>query len=116
MQREELRRMEEEEEEAKEEEADRKRQRRMEEALQRRKAREEEQVKLRQEEESNWEKAMSGELSGRRKAAIGAAESVSESRRMVEGFLLTEDREFDLYTAMHKSEFTWLLHIHSTMY
>ena len=104
MQREEMRRIDEEEEQVREEEAELKRQHRMEEALQRRKLREEEQQKLRQEEESNWEKAMSGELSGRRKAAIGAAESVSEVQRMAEGFLLTEDRDFDLYTAMHKSE------------
>lgn len=104
LQREDLRRIEEAEVQVREEEAEQKRQRRMEEALQRRKQREEEQQKLRQEEESNWEKAMSGELSGRRKAAIGAAESVSEVQRMSEGFLLTEDTEFNLYTAMHKSE------------
>ncbi len=92
-----------EEERTKEEAADLKRQKRMEEALQRRKAREEQQQQLRIEEENNWEKAMSGELSGRRKAAIGAAENVSEVQRMAENFLLT-DKDFDLYTAMHKSE------------
>lgn len=86
----------------KEEEAEQKRQKRMEEALQRRKTREEQQEKQRMEEETNWEKAMSGELSGRRKAAIGAAENVSEVQRLAENFLIT-DKEFDLYTAMHKS-------------
>lgn len=102
MQREELRKLEAEEIRIKEEEAETKRQKRMEEALQRRKAREEQQEKQRMEEETNWEKAMSGELKGRRKAAIGAAENVSEVQ-MAENFLLTE-KDFDLYTAMHKSE------------
>ena len=102
MQREELRKLDAEEMRVKEEEAETKRQKRMEEALQRRKAREEQQVKQRMEEETNWEKAMSGELKGRRKAAIGAAENVSEVQ-MAENFLLTE-KDFDLYTAMHKSE------------
>ena len=109
MQREDLRRIKEEEDQVKEEEAEKKRQRRLEEALQRRKMREDQQQKLREEEESNWEKAMSGELRGRRKAAIGAAESVSEVQRLAEGFLLTEDRDFDLYTAMHKSEYEQFL-------
>ena len=104
MQREEIRQLEAEEERAKEEEAEKKRQKRMEEALERRKAREEQQVKQRMEEESNWEKAMSGELSGRRKAAIGAAENVSEVQRLAEESFITDDKEFDLYTAMHKSE------------
>ena len=102
--REELRKLDAEEERAREEEAERKRQKRLEEALQRRKAREEQQQKLRQEEESNWEKAMSGELKGRRKAAIGAAENVSEVQRLTDDFLIA-DKDFDLYTAMHKSEF-----------
>ncbi len=104
MQREELRQLEEEEELAREEEADRKRQRKIEEALQRKKKKEEEQQKLRQEEESNWEKAMSGELSGRRKAAIGAAENVSEVQRISDSLLLSEDKDLDLYTAMYKSK------------
>ena len=39
---------------------------------------EEEQAKIREEEEKNWEKALSGVLSGRRRAAIGAAQNVSE--------------------------------------
>ena len=99
-----MRHLEEEEELAREEEADRKRQRRIEEAVQRKKKKEEEQQKLRQEEENNWEKAMSGELSGRRKAAIGAAESVSEVQRIADSLLLSEDRDLDLYTAMYKSE------------
>lgn len=103
MRREELRKLEAEEVRVKEEEADLKRQKRMEEALQRRKAREQQQVKQRMEEDDNWEKAMSGELKGRRKAAIGAAENVSEVQ-MAENFLLT-DKDFDLYTAMHKSKF-----------
>ena len=106
--RDELRKLEAEEERVKEKEAELKRQKRLEEALQRRKAREEQQEKQRQEEENNWEKAMSGELSGRRKAAIGAAENVSEVQRMAEDFLLT-DKDFDLYTAMHKSEWSSLL-------
>lgn len=103
--REELRKLEAEEERVKEEEAELKRQKRMEEALQRRKVREEQQQKQRIEEETNWEKAMSGELSGRRKAAIGAAENVSEVQRMAE--ILLTDKDFDLYTAMHKSELQW---------
>ena len=107
MRRDELRRLEAEEESLKEKEAELKRQKRMEEALQRRKAREAQQEKLRMEEEDNWEKAMSGELSGRRKAAIGAAENVSEVQRLAENFLLT-DKDFDLYTAMHKSEWVEL--------
>ena len=113
MQREELRKLQAEEERAKEEEAEQKRQKRLEEALKRRKAREEQQQKQRMEEESNWEKAMSGELSGRRKAAIGAAENVSEVQRLAEDFLLT-DKDFDLYTAMHKSRW-WKIgsHTHS---
>lgn len=102
--REELRKLDAEEEQAREKEAEIKRQKRMEEALQRRKAREELQQKQRMEEESNWEKAMSGELKGRRKAAIGAAENVSEVQRLTEDFLMT-DKDFDLYTAMHKSEY-----------
>lgn len=85
---------------AREEEAELKRQKRVEDALQRRKAREEQQAKQRVEEDNNWEKAMSGELSGRRKAAIGAAENVSEVQRMAENFLLTDNH----FTAMHKSE------------
>ena len=105
MQREELRRLQEEEELAREEEVDRKRQRRLEEALQRKKHKEEQQQKLRQEEESNWEKAMSGELSGRRKAAIGAAENVSEVQKIADSLLLSEDRDLDLYTAMYKSKY-----------
>ena len=104
MQREEIRSLLEEEERVKEEEADRKRQKRLEEALQRRKTREEQQEKQRLEEEGNWEKAMSGELSGRRKAAIGAAENVSEVQRLAEEDFLIVDKEFDLYTAMHKSK------------
>lgn len=103
MQRQELRQFEEEEQRAKEEVVERKRQKRMEEAVQRRKFKEEQQEKLRIEEESNWEKAMSGELSGRRKAAIGAAENVSEVQRLAEDFMLT-DKDFDLYIAMHKSK------------
>ena len=41
-------------------------------------AQEEEQSKIREEEEKNWEMAMSGNLSGPRRAAIGAAQSVAE--------------------------------------
>ena len=103
-QREELRQLEAEEQRIKEEEAEKKRLKRMEEALQRRKVREEQQQKQRLEEESNWEKAMSGELTGRRKAAIGAAENVSEVQRMAEDFMLTDDKDFDIFVAMYKSE------------
>ena len=39
--------------------------------------REEEQERVRKEEEENWSKALSGELSGPRPAALGAAESVT---------------------------------------
>lgn len=101
LQREEIRRLEAEEERQREEEAEKKRQKKLEDALQRRKLREEQQQKQRKEEESNWEKAMSGELSGRRKAAIGAAENVSEVQRMAE---VLDEKDFDLCTAMHKSE------------
>ncbi len=104
LRREELRKLDAEEEMEREEEAEKKRQKRLEEALQRRKTREEQQQKQRLEEESNWEKAMSGELKGRRKAAIGAAENVSEVQRLANDFLMA-DKDFDLYTAMHKSEY-----------
>ena len=68
--------------------------------------REEEQERVRKEEEENWSKALSGELSGPRAAALGAAESVSAN---VEGgvpeFLtFEEDKDEDMYTAMFKSE------------
>lgn len=41
-------------------------------------AQEEEQTKQREEEDKHWTKALSGELSGPRKAAIGAAQNVTE--------------------------------------
>lgn len=103
MQREELRRLQAEEEKEKQEELERKRQKKREEALERRKAKEEAQQKQREEEEENWEKALSGELSGRRKAAIGA-ENVSEEALIHRQFQLVEGRDEDLYTAMYKSE------------
>lgn len=104
MQREELRRMQAEEERERQEELEKKRQKKREEALERRKAKEEAQQKLREEEEENWEKALSGELSGRRRAAIGAAENVSEEQLINQQFQLVEGRDEDLYTAMYKSK------------
>jgi hypothetical protein len=71
-------------------------------------AREEEQVKVREEEEKNWQQAMSGELSGPRKAALGAAEGVSEVIKAVEGegglddLAMEDDKEEFLYTAFYK--------------
>ena len=64
--------------------------------------REEEQKRQRIEEEEIWTKALSGELSGPRRAA----ENVTESQQMTERAweLLAEDRDADLYTAMFKSE------------
>ena len=100
--REEMRKINAEEQRQADEEAEKKRQERREEALQRRKAREEQQAKQREAEEENWEKAMSGELTGRRKAAIGASKSVSEVTLLGEQ-LLAEEKN-DMYTAMFKSE------------
>ena len=94
MEREEMRKIDAEELRLAEEEADQKRQQRREEALQRRKSREEQQAKQREAEEENWEKAMSGELTGRRKAAIESAFTDT---------LLVEERN-ELTTAMYKSE------------
>ena len=88
------------------EEADEKRRRKHDEAIQRRKKKQEEQARVRKEEEENWEKALSGELSGPRKAALGAAEGVSDVQRLTEEFQLqlVADRDEDLYTAMFKSK------------
>ncbi len=66
-------------------------------------AREEEQVRVRQEEEEVWSKALSGELSGPRKAAIGAAENVTGVQIEEPWDLITADKDDDLYTAMFKS-------------
>ena len=101
----EFRRLQAEEEKARQEEADEKRRRKHDEAIQRRKQKQEEQARVRREEEENWEKALSGELSGRRKAAIGAAEGVSDTQRLSEQLQmqLVADRDEDLYTAMFKS-------------
>lgn len=100
----EYRRLQAEEERAKQEEADEKRRRRHDEAIQRRKQRQEEQARVRREEEENWEKALSGELSGPRKAALGAAEGVSDSQLSEQLQLqFVADRDEDLYTAMFKS-------------
>ena len=66
--------------------------------------REAEQERVRQEEEDNWSKALSGELVGRRRAAIGAAENVSESQISENWELLNVTRDEELYTAMYKSE------------
>lgn len=101
----EFRRLQAEEEKARQEEADEKRRRKHDEAIQRRKQKQEEQARVRREEEENWEKALSGELSGPRKAAIGAAEGVSDTQRLSEELQLqlVADRDEDLYTAMFKS-------------
>lgn len=67
--------------------------------------REEQQQRIRSEEDENWSKALSGELSGPRRAAIGAAEQVSEgqlSHEWVE--IISAERDQELYTAMFKSE------------
>ncbi|CAI8034138.1 Cat eye syndrome critical region protein 2 homolog [Geodia barretti] len=107
-QREVLRKEREEEKRRKEDEAEEKRQKRRDEAILRRKAREEEQMKVREEEEKNWQQAMSGELSGPRKAALGAAEGVSEVIKAVEGegglddLAMEGDKEEFLYTAFYK--------------
>ena len=68
-------------------------------------AREEEQAHLRQQEEENWSKALSGELSGPRKAAVSGQEKVIETQKLAEGLVeLLEDRNEDLYTAMYKGK------------
>ena len=105
-QRSEVRRLQAEEERVKQEEADEKRRKKHDEAIQRRKQKQEEQAKNRMEEEENWKKALSGEISGPRKAAIGAAEGVSDVQRISEELQLqlVADRDEDLYTAMFKSE------------
>ncbi len=67
---------------------------------------------MRKEEEENWEKALSGELSGPRKAALGAAEGVSDAQRLSQELQmqLVADRDEDLYTAMFKS--IWMLYLY----
>ena len=102
MEREEMRKLEAEEQRQAEEEAEQKRQQKREEAIQRRKVREEQQAKQREAEEENWERAMSGELSGRRKTAIEAAKNVSEVTTFGDALLVEEKAE--LYTAMYKSK------------
>lgn len=108
MEREEMRKYEAEEQRLADEEAEKKRQQRREEAIQRRKAKEEQQAKQREAEEENWEKAMSGELTGRRKAAIVSAKSVSTVSAAF-GETLLEDEKNELNTAMYKSEFACTL-------
>ena len=77
--------------------------------------REEEQERVRKEEEENWSKALSGELSGPRAAALGAAESVSANAEtgVPEFLTFEEDKDEDLYTAMFKSECVcvWCVHV-----
>lgn len=101
----EIRKLQAEEDKARQEEAEEKRRRRHDEAIQKRKQKQEEQARVRKEEEENWEKALSGELSGPRKAALGAAEGVSDVQRLSEELQLqlVADRDEDLYTAMFKS-------------
>ena len=108
--REEMRRINAEEQRLAEEEVEVKRQEKREEALQRRKAREEQQAKQREAEEENWEKAMSGELTGRRKAAIGASKSVSEVTLLGEQLLADEQNE--MYTAMYKSKLLYVIGVY----
>ncbi len=102
MEREEMRKLESEEQRIADEEAEQRRQQKREEALARRKAREEKQAKQREAEEENWEKAMSGELTGRRKAAIVSAKNVSTVNAFADTVLVEERNE--LTTAMYKSE------------
>ena len=64
-------------------------------------AREEEQARNRQAEEENWSKALTGELSGRRKAAIGAAQGMDGTQQLFEDIT---DKEGDLLTTMFKGE------------
>lgn len=68
--------------------------------------REEEQERVRKEEEENWSKALSGELSGPRPAALGAAESVTANvvGEVPEYLRMEEERDEEMYTAMFKSE------------
>jgi len=66
--------------------------------------REEEQERVRKEEEENWSKALSGELSGPRPAALGAAESVTANvvGEVPEYLRIEEERDEEMYTAMFK--------------
>lgn len=97
IQREEQRKQEEEERLKMEEEAEKKHQERLEEVIKRRKAKEEKQQQLRQKEEQNWSLALSGELSGPRRAAIGAVQGVVQTQSE-----LMEEKDIDLYTDMYK--------------
>ncbi len=101
IQREEQRQQDEEERVKMEEEAEKKHQVRLEEVIRRRKAREEKQQQQRQKEEQNWSLALSGELSGPRKAAIGAVQGVVLTQHE-----LMEDKDEDLYTDMYKGTIT----------
>ncbi len=67
-------------------------------------AREEEQSRVRMEEDEVWSKAMSGELSGPRRAALGAAEGVSEVQGIEPWDLIVAGKHEELYTAMYKSK------------
>ena len=96
IQREEQRKEEEEEKAREEEEAEKKHQEKMAEVIKRRKARKEEQEKQRQQEEENWSRALSGELSGPRKAALGAVQGVVQTQHLIEA------KDEDLYTDMYK--------------
>lgn len=102
MDREEMRKLDAEDQRLADEEAEQKRQQRREEALAKRKAREEKQTQQREAEDENWEKAMSGELTGRRKAAIESEEHVSSVNAFADTLLVGERNE--LTTAMYKSE------------
>ena len=62
-------------------------------------AREEQQEKVRQDEEKNWTLALSGELSGPRRAAIGAVKGVVETQHLFE-----DERDEEMYTAMYKGK------------
>ena len=70
-------------------------------------AREEEQARNRQAEEENWTKALTGELSGRRKAAIGAVQGMDGTQQLLEDIT---DKEGDLLTTMFKGKQFSLVH------
>ena len=55
---------------------------------------------MRQDEEKNWTLALSGELSGPRRAAIGAVKGVVETQHMFE-----DEHEEEMYTSMYKGDF-----------
>ena len=69
--------------------------------MKRKKAKEEKQKEQRMEEEENWSKALSGELSGPRRAALGAVQGVAQTQQLID---VIDDKDEYLYTAMYKGE------------